>query len=281
MTGLAGCSILDYADLADRAAATQVADEAPVRLPIHGLTIWTAAHDWHRAAVITYAAIADDTMNPSSEPEAVFALRMDAHRTHDYARARVAFERLCDLTWNSAGIPTLPPQLGFGYASVAVADMLIASGERARAERLLKVSLADMDYVAHNLKRGEAWYVIDKATAYALLGDRKAALTALHKAVSMGYISTWSYIEVDPAFDFLRKEPEFQTLMRAIKAKVDHERELLVNMRAEGRVPDRGGPAASRTGGRQISLPVRPSHRLRGNNQPCGRVAYATGHRSG
>ena len=179
----------------------------------------------------------------ASEPEAVFALRMDAHRTRDFDRARAAFEQMCGVTWSASGIPTLPPQLGFGYASVAVGDMLIASGDRARGERLLRASLADMDHVVHDLKRGEIWYVIDRATALALLGDRKAALAALHKAVSAGYISTWSLIPLDPAFDMLRGDAEFQSLMRAIKAKVAHERQILAQMRADGRVPDRSGPA--------------------------------------
>ena len=88
--------------------------------------------------------------------------------------------------------------------------MLISSGERERGERLLRASLADMDHVAHDLKRGELWYVIDRATALALLGDRKAALAALHHAVGAGYLSTWSLMESDPAFDTLRGEAEFQ-----------------------------------------------------------------------
>jgi len=199
--------------------------------------------NWHQAAEVTYAALADGTLTLASEPQAAFALRIDAHRTHDFRRASAAFERMCGVTWSAGGIPTLPPQMGFGYASVALGDMLIASGDRGRGERLLRASLADMDYVAHDLKRGEVWYVIDRATALALLGDRKAALAALHRAVGAGYISTWSLIELDPAFDMLRGDGEFQSLMRAIKAKQAHERQILAQMRADGRVPDRSGAA--------------------------------------
>jgi hypothetical protein len=143
------------------------------------------------------------------------------------------------VTWSAEGIPALPAQLGFAYASVGLGDMLISSGERTRGERLLRASLADMDHVAHDLKRGEFWYVIDKATALALLGDYKATLAALRKAVAMGYVSSWSLIELDPAFDALRTDPEFQTLMRAINDKQAHERQILEQMRADGRVPDR------------------------------------------
>ena len=236
--------ILDYIDVGDVIAARQVADEAPHRLPIQSVALLMDEGNWHQAAEVTYAAIADGTSMPAGEPEEVFALRMDAHRTGNFARARLVFEQMCGVSWSAGGIPTLPAQLGFAYASVGLGDMLINSGERPRGERLLKASLADMDHVAHDLKRGEFWYVIDRATALALLGDRKAALAALQKAVATGYVSTWSLIDLDPAFDALRADPEFQTLMRALKAKQAHERQILDQMRADGRVPDRNGRQA-------------------------------------
>ena len=236
--------IRNYSEIGDTAAARQVVNEAPNRLPIRRLAVLVSEGNWHQAAEDTYAALADQTLTLISEAQAVFALRMDAHRTHEFARARVAFERMCGVTWSATGIPLLPPQMGFGYASVALGDMLISGGERERGERLLRASLADMDHVAHDLKRGELWYVIDKATALALLGDRKAALTALHHAVAAGYLSTWSLMELDPAFDKLRGDTEFQNLMRAIKAKQALERQILARMRTDGRVPVRNGPAA-------------------------------------
>ncbi len=239
--------IRNYSEIGETAAARQVVNEAPNRLPIRRLAVSVSEGNWHQAAEDTYAALADQTLTLISEAQAVFALRMEAHRTHEFARARAAFERMCGVTWSAAGIPLLPPQMGFGYASVALGDMLISGGERERGERLLRASLADMDHVAHDLKRGELWYVIDKATALALLGDRKAALTALHHAVAAGYLSTWSLMELDPAFDKLRGDTEFQTLMRAVKAKQALERQILARMRADGRVPVRSDPAAPRT----------------------------------
>ena len=121
--------------------------------------------------------------------------------------------------------------------------MLIASGQRERGDRLLRASLADMDYVAHDLKRGDIYYWIDRATALALLGDRKAALAALHKAVDSGYLNTWELLAIDPAFDAFRAEPEFQAMMREMTAKIAFERLALDRLRAAGRVPDRSGAA--------------------------------------
>ncbi len=244
--------VQNYSDIADPAAARQVADEAPQRLPIQRIALLNAERNWQQAAQVAYRALADGTDTDASEPYVVFALRMDAHRTRDYRRARAALERISGVAWSASGIPTLPPQVGFGYAGVALGDMLIASGDRDRGERLLKVSLAAMDYAVHDLKRSELFFLIDRATALALLGDRKAAMIALHKAVGAGYPTTWALTESDPAFDIVRSDAEFQSLMSAIKSKAAHERQILAQMRADGRVPDRGGPttagpAAART----------------------------------
>ncbi len=233
--------IRTYSDIGDAEAARQVADEAPRQLPIRRLPVLISEGDWHQAAAITYAS---ERIPVAMEARAVFVLRVDAHRTHDFRRARAVFEDWCGATWSAEGMPTLPPQTGFGYACVALGDMLISSGERDRGERLLNGSLAAMDYAVHELKRGEFWYMTDKATALALLGDRRAALAALHTAVGAGYITTWSLIELDPAFDFLRGDAEFQSLMRIIAAKKAHERQILAQMRSDGRVPDRSGRAA-------------------------------------
>ena len=231
--------IANYSDVADPVSVRQVADEAPHRLPILRLTVLIAESNWHQAAEVTYAALADGTLTDAGEPYGVFALRMDAHRTHEFARARVAFEQMCGVTWSAGGVPALPPQLGFGYACVAAGNMLINSGERARGERLLRACLAAMDYAAHDLKRGEIWYLIDRATAFALLADNKAALAVLHKTVGTGFLALWSFLELDPAFDKLRGDAEFQSSMRAIKANVAHQHQILEQMRADGRVPDR------------------------------------------
>ena len=234
--------IWNYIDLGELAAARQVADEAPHPLPIYHIQFLIHDADWRRAAEVAYAALADGTLSIANEPHGVFALRMEARRTHEFAGARAVFERICGVTWSATGIPTLPLQMGFGYASVALGDMLILSGERERGERLLRASLANMDYVAHDLKRGELWYNADRATALALLGDHKGALAALHKAINSGYINTWGLLPIEPAFDPLRGDPEFQAMMSEMKAKVSSERQILDRLRAEGKVPKRGAP---------------------------------------
>ena len=238
--------IYDYVSIGDVSAARQVAQQAPNPLPIHQIHFYMVSGDWQRAAEIAYAAEANETLLIASRAFGIFSIRMEAHRSHDYGRARVQLEKWCGVSWSDSGVPAIPPQDNYGAECVGVADMLISAGDRVRGERLLRASIADMDYMAHDLKRGELWYLQNRATALALLGDRKAALAALQKAVRGAYLDNWYMIPFDPAFDSLRGEPEFQGLMNEIKAKQASERQLLAAMRASGRVPDRSGGATAR-----------------------------------
>ena len=237
--------IMNYIDAGDPAAAMRVADEAPHKLPIQRLSIYNQQGDWRRAAEVTYGALTDGTLLPVDEPLGIVALRMDARATGTFRRARAVFERLCGVTWSAGGIPTLPTQLGVATASVALGDLLIASGERARGEKLLRASLADMDYVGHDLKRGDYWYVADQAIAHSLLGNRKATIVALRKVMIYGFATNFGPIGIDPAFEPIRGDPEFQAIIQGKKAKTAVERQALDRLRAEGRVPVRSGTATS------------------------------------
>jgi hypothetical protein len=233
-----------YVDMGDLVAARQVADEAPHRLPIQRLQIVMHAGDWRQAAQLSYAALDDATMMPITEPWAIFSLRMNARKSGDFTRARAALEKMSGVTWSAGGVPTLPTQLGIATSAVALGDLLIASGERAKGERLLRASLADMNYVIHDLKRGEIWYVSDQAIALALLGDRNGSLTALRKVVGNGSFNVLWPIEIDPALSPMRADPEFQAVFHDIGQVYVRERRLLDQLRAAGRIPARGSAAA-------------------------------------
>ena len=235
-------SLIDsYVEVDAIDAAQAVVDSSPHWLPIERIRLLIRDGDWHRAAEISYAALANGTMLLVDEPWVLLAIRMDARATHDFRRARVALERQCGVTWSAQGIPTLPRQLGMPVASVGLADMLIASGERERADRLLRASLADMDYVARVLKRGDYWYLASRAIAVALSGDRKATIAALRKSVS-AYNSTW-LIGMDPTLKLVSDDPEYTTLLRDHANRIAQERQKLESLLADGRVPVRGRAA--------------------------------------
>jgi TolB-like protein/Tfp pilus assembly protein PilF len=228
-----------YAKVGDLAAARQVAAEAPHHLPIQQLQIVMHEGDWHQAAQLSYAALNDGTMMPISEPWIAHAIRMDARKSGDYARARAALEKMSGVSWSAGGVPILPTQLGLATSTVALGDVLIASGDRGRGERLLRASLTDMNHVIHDLKRGDIWYLNDEATALALLGDRRGSMAMLRKSASEGTTPLMSTIDFDPAFSPMRGDPEFQEIAREFAQVFVRERHLLDQLRAAGRIPNR------------------------------------------
>jgi hypothetical protein len=238
--------IRSYVETGYLAAAQQVADEAPHRLPIQRLQLLMHEGDWRQAAQVTYDALNDLTMQPLTEAWGEFSIRMDARQRGDYPQARATLEGLCGVTWSASGIPTLPTQLGLATPCVMLADVLIASGDRAHGERLLRASLADMNYIIHDLKRGDLWYINDQALALILLGDRKGGLAALREMVANGqlYGMMWP-VELDPAIAALRGDPQFEAIFRAIKQTYLRERQRLDQLRATGKVPRRPPPAAT------------------------------------
>jgi TolB-like protein/Tfp pilus assembly protein PilF len=236
--------VTNYVLAGDFVAARQVTEEAPHRLPIQRVQLVMHEGDWHQAAQISYTALNDGTMLENSSVWAVFAIRMDARRSGDYRQARAALEKMSGVTWSANGIPTVPTELGLASSTVALGDVLIASGDRAPGERVLRASLADMNYVIHDLKRGDFWYSNDQAIALALLGDTKGSLAALRKAVSAGIQQTLWPIEIEPAFSpAMRGDPDFQALVRETALVRVRERHLLDQLRAAGRIPNRAPPA--------------------------------------
>ncbi|HEV7432658.1 MAG TPA: hypothetical protein VGN77_06410, partial [Steroidobacteraceae bacterium] len=236
-----------YVNAGDIVAARQIAEEDPHRLAIQRLLLVMREGDWHQAAQLAYAARNDGTMMAHVEPWGVFSIRMDAHVSGEYRLARATLEKMSHVTWSANGFPTLPPQFGIAASAVALGDLLILSGDRARGEKLLRASLADMGHIAHDLKRGELWYLDDQALALALLGDRIGSLAALRKAMRDGPLQMHWPIEIDPAYSALREDHEFQAIVRATQQVRVRERHLLDQLRAAGRLPNRAPPAPPAT----------------------------------
>ena len=234
-----------YWEFGDLGAARQVADESPYPLPTQRLPLLMHDGDWHQAAQVFLASLTDGTAMDITEAWGEIALRMDARKTGDSRQARAALERLCGVTWSASGIPTLPTQLGGASAAVALGDLLILSGERARGERLLRAALADMNYVAHDLKKGELWTWPDQAMALALLGDRKAALATLRRALDAGLWWTKLPLHQEPAFAAMRGDAEFEAIVHKVDQKIALERQAMDRMRAAGQLPARNGGAAA------------------------------------
>jgi TolB-like protein len=230
-----------YFDVGEPEAGRHLIEQAPRPLPVERLRLLIYQRDWHQAAEVTYAAIADGTLIPVGDFWGFLALRMDARATRDYRRARATLEGKCGVTWNAHGIPTVAAAyLGPVTACVYLGDVLIASGERERGERILRATIANMNYAARDLKESDLWFVAAETVAYALLGDRKATIAAMRRAAGNFDSMTWWARGVDPAMHLIDDDPEYQALNRRFEQHVVQERQRLDQMRAEGRVPVRG-----------------------------------------
>ena len=77
--------------------------------------------------------------------------------------------------------------MGVGVA--ALADMLMASGQKDRARALLEELLADDDVQINRYGRGEVWLNDGRAIAYALLGRPDDAIATLQRQAKLGFLS--------------------------------------------------------------------------------------------
>jgi TolB-like protein/DNA-binding winged helix-turn-helix (wHTH) protein len=232
-----------YLDVGDVAAALKVIDEARHPLEARWIPVHLYRHDWRRAGEAAYAAALNDTLSPMTESMAVAAIRLHARATGDYARARKVLEEISGVTWDDDGRPTLPERIDMQDNVVALADMLRASGEETRAKRLLEAALAEMDYEARQLERGDLWYFGNRAMVQALLGNTDTAIETLQQLVAARPDCWWYIFEIEPAYTDLRTDPRFKSLLATARAHAAKERQRLAELRTAGLVPVRSGSA--------------------------------------
>lgn len=115
------------------------------------------------------------------------------------------------------------PQINRSNVDAAINLGLIMTEleQPARAKLLLDRSL---EYAESTSMPKLHWYPIaygipQQVQIYALQGETEKALQALRQAVDRGWRALWWYwLEHDPKLQSLRDEPEFQTIVREIKA---------------------------------------------------------------
>jgi TolB-like protein/DNA-binding winged helix-turn-helix (wHTH) protein len=129
---------------------------------------------------------------------------------------------------------------------LARAQLLLRSGDHARAERLIASALTRLEPAASSsldpgVRELRAW-------ALTLRGDQAGALAELTAWAENGFPpGAWSTLERDPTFDALRSSPGFTALRDRFRAHVASERAELERMRERGEVPRR--PAGAPTSG--------------------------------
>ena len=85
------------------------------------------------------------------------------------------------------------------------------------------------------------WLNSGRALAYALLDRPDEAIKMLQRQSQLGFLShAWRVLlEDEPIFDRLSGRKDFQALIAECQAIEARERALFLQMRADGRIPDR------------------------------------------
>jgi len=126
------------------------------------------------------------------------------------AQASAAYDRLLELV---PGVPAARGRELRGKALASQCDLLIQRQALNRA--------VDVCRSAVEIAPGEPVAYYNLAGVYALLGRKSEALEALEKDVALGD-SDFAYLEADPWFEALRKEPRFLEIVRRMRGEPAH-----------------------------------------------------------
>ena len=211
---------------------------------LRALPILIDRRDWVRAGEVAYRALERRTTSPTARWYACSAIRMHARTTGDYRRAIDALEAEAGIAWSASGNPVLPDEpTRVRDPAIALADVLLQSGQEQRGHRLLVAILARMRYEVGELGRPEYWYVLFHAAALVMNGEHDAAISMLERSITQSakpVIAWWQLFGIEPAFAVLRGDPRFEAFRAKVQAHIAAQRLELERLRAEGLLPDRG-----------------------------------------
>jgi tetratricopeptide (TPR) repeat protein len=225
-----------YLDIGDAAAARDVLAGTPPNARAQ-LCLLSYLGEEQRGAALLYALPRADLKARVMDPQddcATAVIRDDALERHDYGRGLRALEVCLTPDWDSA--LSRPDTDAPASCAVRYASLLIASGERDRAAKLLHAMLTAMQ--SHKLyTSGEGAEL--RGLALALLGDTEDAMTALETAYAVEKWGWWYDIDHAPELQGLRAHPRFQNLARQFRDNAAKQAALVAEMRRAGDVPYR------------------------------------------
>jgi tetratricopeptide (TPR) repeat protein len=229
-----------YLDVQDERAAEAVINEAG-RTSIIQLPLAIYRKQWQRAGELAYEALDRQLVSPTDEALAVVAIRRHARVTGDYERAVEAIEALSGVTWTAEGMPRVPQRQGLKISALGLGDLLLANDDRERGQRLLRTVIEQLNTELRSGMRAEIWTFENMSVALALSGDQQRALNSLQHTLEAGAKGhgAWEVLEADPAFDSLRGEPRFVSLVQKVNRHMAAERAKVEKLRASGEIPER------------------------------------------
>ena len=105
---------------------------------------------------------------------------MHARTTGDFDRARALLEEMSGVRWDATGQPVLREEGSpVRDTPIALADILLASGQEQKGRRLLAAIIARMRQEMGTPGHPEIWYYVWHPIALALNGEGDAAIEML------------------------------------------------------------------------------------------------------
>jgi len=146
-------------------------------------------------------------------------------------------EMLKILTVADPGLFETTPQIRAANVILAIdtAHLLMLENRLEEARNLLQtvISFYEIPYAGRT-----PWLVSGKAQALALLGEKQAAITELRRQVDKGMRLFWLWnTELNPNFNQLRSDPEFQAIVDFLRKEVAMQFQQLQSMEAAGEIP--------------------------------------------
>lgn len=233
-----------YVDFNDLNAAQSVADDAASVVAVRILPILLARREWRKAGEAAYEGIATDTLTAYDEVQAPGAFILHARSTREYQRAENALQNMAGIGWDKNGVPHRDAPPDIQMALVGLAALLLEVNDRERAAALLALQSAEEK--AANPEFAERWYVGARCAALALSGKADGAIELVARRRGFSLQNAPYDFDINPMFDSIRDKPSFQQAKREWYARIEPQRVLLAQYRADGVIPERSGTGASK-----------------------------------
>ena len=273
--------VLSYISVGEVASATAAFSKTADHPALSPMISHLFRNEWREAGEKAYAVVAAGPTYFQVEMQVSLAIRRHARVTGDYQRAIKALESWASVVWEGDE-PILQGQLDMGAGVAGLADMLMQTNQKQRAQVLLKELLANADLQVNRFGRGEIWLNQGRALAYALLDRPDDAVKTLQRQLQLGFLpNAWRVmLEDEPIFDRLEERKEFQALVAACQAIEEREREQFLRMRAEGRIPDRSEKSIEAPRLRRLATPGMTTFEDISGGSPSGLAISACQRRS-
>ncbi len=119
--------------------------------------------------------------------------------------------------------------------AIDTAHLLQMGNQNEAARKLLQAAITayEVPYAVP-----ESWMMTGKAQALALLGEKQAALSELRTQMDNGWRLFWRWdTELNPNFESLREEPEFQAIVEFVSADMTRQYKEVQTLEAIGEIP--------------------------------------------